>query len=107
MRSIADRGVRIAVTAGAAAAADSVDLYGWPRWGVVFPQHIIQGPSGVDSLMVQQTVSAIAGGDTKLIAVADRSVDLRDLAALHIDYVMSPTSAEITSDSDLLYQLNR
>ena len=57
--------------------------------------------------MVQQPVSAIAGGDTKLIAVADRSVDLRDLAALHIDYVMSPTSAEITSDSDLLYQLNR
>lgn len=107
LRSIADRGVKIAVTAGAAAAADSVDLYGWPRWGVVFPQHIIQGPSGVDSLMVQQTVSAIAGGDTKLIAVADRSVDLRDLAALHIDYVMSPTSAEITSDSDLLYQLNR
>ena len=41
------------------------------------------------------------------IAVADRSVDPRDLAALHIDYVMSPTSAEITSDSDLLYQLNR
>ena len=56
--------------------------------------------------MVQQTVSAIAGGDTKLIAVADRSVDLRDLAALHIDYVMSPTRAEFTSDSDLLYPLN-
>ncbi|MEL0282856.1 MAG: hypothetical protein VXA76_10180, partial [Actinomycetota bacterium] len=107
LRTVADRGVNIAVTAGAAAAADSTDLYGWPRWGVVFPQHIIQGPNGVDSLMVQQTVSAIAGSDTKLIAVADRSVDLRDLTSLHINFTMSPHGGEITSDSDLLHELNR
>ena len=107
LRTVADRGVNIAVTAGAAAAADSTDLYGWPRWGVVFPQHIIQGPNGVDSLMVQQTVSAIAGSDTKLIAVADRSVDLRDLTSLHINFMMSPHGAEVTSDSDLLHELNR
>ena len=57
--------------------------------------------------MVQQTVSAIAGGDTKLIAVADRNVDLRDLTSLHINFTMSPHGAEISSDSDLLHELNR
>jgi hypothetical protein len=56
---------------------------------------------------VQQTVSAIAGSDTKLIAVADRNVDLRDLTSLHINFTMSPHSGEITSDSDLLHELNR
>lgn len=90
LRLLADRGVNIAVTAGAAAAADPGDLYGWRRWAVVLPQHVVQGPNGVDSLTVQQTASAIAGPDTHLIAVADAHVDLRELSAVNVHWTIDP-----------------
>lgn len=90
LRLLADRGVNLAVTAGAAAAADPSDLYGWRRWAVIFPQHVAQGPSGVDALTIQQTASAIAGPDTHLIAVADANVDLRELNAMNVHWVIDP-----------------
>ena len=68
LRLLSDRGVQIAVTAAAAAAADPTDLFGWQRWAVFFPTHVVQGPAGVDGLTIQQTASAIATHDTRLIA---------------------------------------
>ncbi len=49
------------------------DLFGWQRWAVFFPAHIVQGPGGVDGLTIQQTASAIATHDTRLIADGRRS----------------------------------
>ena len=90
LRVLADRGVHVAVTAGAAAAADPVDLDGWRRWAVIFPQQLMQGTQGVDVLTVQQTASAIAGPTTRLIGIADANVDLRDLEATNIQLVVRP-----------------
>lgn len=92
LRLLADRGVNIAVTAGAAAGADPNDLFGWRRWGIIFPPHIAQGPSGVDALTIQQTASAIATQDTHLIAVADDRVDVRELRAANVTWVTDPRS---------------
>lgn len=90
LRLLADRGINIAVTAGAAAAADPTDLFGWQRWAVFFPQHVVQGPSGVDGLTIQQTASAIATHDTRLVAVADERADSRELAAHNVHWLVDP-----------------
>ena len=90
LRLLTDRGLHVAVTAGAATAADPTDLYGWQRWGIVFPQHVAQGPSGVDGLTVQQTASAIATHDTRLIAVADDTADSRALIAHNLRWAIDP-----------------
>lgn len=90
LRLLSDRGIHIAVTAAAAAGADPVDLYGWLRWGVVFPQHVMQGPAGLDGMTIQQTASAIATRDTRLIGVTDGRIDPRELAAHGIGWTMSP-----------------
>ncbi len=80
LRLLTDRGLGIAVTAAAAAEADPVDLFGWQRWGIVFPRHLVSGPAGVDSLTIQQTVSVIAGHGTRLIARTGADTDRRELA---------------------------
>jgi hypothetical protein len=80
LRLISDRGVHLAVTAAAAAGTEPGDLFGWPRWAIVFPRHVVQSPSGVDGMTVQQTVSAIATSQTRLIGIADQAADMRDLA---------------------------
>lgn len=90
LRLIADRGVHIAVSAAVAASADGPDLAGWQRWAVLFPQHVAQGPGGVDGLLIQQTASAIAGRDTRLVAVADDRVDTRALAANNVRWTVDP-----------------
>ena len=96
LRLLADRGVRIAVTAGAAAAADPTDLFGWQRWAVFLPAHVVQGPGGVDTLTIQQTASAIASHETHLVAVADDRVDTRELAISNVHWAVDP---HITHDS--------
>lgn len=73
LRTLADRGVRISVTAAAAANATNDDLSGWPRWAIVFPASVIDR-GGLDTLFIHQTVSAIAGPDTHLIAEATPQV---------------------------------
>lgn len=93
LRLLADRGVHIAVTAGAAAAADPSDLYGWQRWAVLFPPHVVQGPGGVDALTIQQTASAIANMTTHLIALTTGNVDARELSANNIHWTLDPASA--------------
>lgn len=93
LRLLADRGINIAVTAGAAAAADPTDLFGWQRWAVFFPQHVSQGPSGVDGLTIQQTASAIGTHDTRLIAVTDDRADTRELALNNVHWVVDPQHA--------------
>ena len=69
LRTLADRGVRISVTAAAAVNAASDDLAGWRRWAIVFPATVVDRGS-VDTLFIHQTVSAIAGPDTHVIAEA-------------------------------------
>jgi hypothetical protein len=91
LRLLSDRGLHIAVTAAAAAGADPTDLFGWQRWAVVFPQHVIQGAAGIDGLTIQQTASAIAGHDTRLIAVADVWADPRDLIENNISLAIDPS----------------
>jgi hypothetical protein len=91
LRTLADRGVNIAVTAAAAAAADPTDLFGWQRWAILLPQHVTQGPAGVDGLTIQQTASAIATHDTRLVAVADDRVDTRELATHNVFWAVDPT----------------
>jgi hypothetical protein len=84
LRLLSDRGLSIAMTASAAAAADPTDLVGWQRWAVIFPQHVVQGPNGIDGLTIQQTASAVATHDTRLIAIADEWIDTRELALHNI-----------------------
>jgi hypothetical protein len=91
LRLLTDRGLNVAVTAAAAAAADPTDLFGWQRWGVVFPQHVVQGPAGIDALTIQQTTSAIATHDTRLIGIADQFADPRELAEHTILWTLDPT----------------
>jgi hypothetical protein len=93
LRLLIDRGLHVAVTAAAAAAADPADLYGWPRWALVFPQHVIQGPSGLDALTVQQTATAIATRETHLIGVTDGIADPRDLVEHAVLWTIDPTES--------------
>jgi len=93
LRLLVDRGLHIAVTAAAAAAADPADLYGWPRWAIVFPQHVVQGPNGLDALTIQQTSTAIATRDTHLIGMADDFADVRALAEHSVLWALDPTQA--------------
>ena len=102
LRLLADRGLAIAVTAGAAAAADPSDLYGWQRWAVLFPQHVAQGSGGVDALTIQQTVSAIANHETHLIAVSDSSADVRELSANNVHWVIDPGPGIIVESAQTL-----
>lgn len=88
LRLLADRGVSIAVTAGAAAAADPADLQGWQRWAILLPNHVVQGPSGVDGLTIQQTASAIATHDTHLVAIGDDRLDTRALAEHNVHWAL-------------------
>ncbi len=90
LRLLSDRGMHIAVTAAAAAGADPTDLYGWRRWAVIFPPQVVQGPGGIDGLTIQQTASAIAGRETRLIAMADAWVEPRELAEHNIHLTMDP-----------------
>ena len=92
LRLLSDRGLHIAVTSEAAAGADPGDLLGWHRWGIVFPSSVVQAPEGVDGLTVQQTVSAMATRDTRLIGIADERVDLRDLALHSIGWILDPAT---------------
>lgn len=81
LRMLADRGLQIAVTAAAAASANSSDLAGWSRWAIVFPEHVIQGIHGIDELTITQTASAGASSDTRLIGLVNGSIDRRDALA--------------------------
>ncbi len=81
LRLLSDRGVHIAVTAAAAAGSNPADLYGWLRWGIMFPPHMMNGPAGIDAMTIQQTTSAIATRDTRLIGITDDQANERDLAA--------------------------
>lgn len=89
LRLLSDRGVHIAVTAAAAAGADTADLFGWLRWAIVFPQHVIQGAGGIDGMTIQQTTSAIATRGTRLIGIADAIIEHRELAAHSIDCLLT------------------
>ena len=77
LRMLADRGLNIAVTAAAAAAANSGDLAGWSRWAIVFPPHVMQGTHGVDELTISQTASAGATSETRMIGMVNESIDMR------------------------------
>lgn len=90
LRVLADRGISIAVTAAAAAGADAGDLFGWQRWAIVFPQSLLQGAAGLDSLTIQQTVTAIASTGTRLIGQVDRHADARELHRHGIRLTMEP-----------------
>ena len=96
LRLLSDRGLSIAMTSGAAAAADPADLIGWQRWGVIFPQHVVQGPNGIDGLTIQQTASAVATHDTRLIAVADEWVDTRELALNNVRLTVDPKHPHVS-----------
>jgi len=93
LRLLIDRGLHVAVTAAAAAAADPSDLYGWPRWAIVFPQHVVQGPNGLDALTIQQTSTAMATRETHLIGVADTLADPRELVEHSVMWTVDPTQA--------------
>ena len=73
--------------------ADPTDLFGWQRWGIFFPTHVVQGASGVDGLTIQQTASAIATHDTHLVAIADDRADTRQLAVHNIHWGVDPVHA--------------
>jgi hypothetical protein len=92
LRILADGGLNIAVTSAAAAAAEPTDLFGWQRWGILFPQHVVQGRMGIDSLTVQQTMSAIATHDTRLIGMADQYADPRELLESGIGWTIDPAT---------------
>ena len=90
LRLLADRGVRIALTAAAAAGVDQQDLFGWNRWSIIFPRPMLQTREGVDALTIQQTVSAIATHETVLVGVVDDTADARGMAESNIRWVMNP-----------------
>jgi ABC-type Co2+ transport system permease subunit len=88
LRLLGDRGVGIAMTAGAAATADGSDLDGWQRWAVLLPERVFAGDSGIDRLTIQQTVAAIATRDTRLIAETSRPTSTESLADYGIRLVL-------------------
>ena len=88
LRMLADRGLNIALTAAAAASANSSDLAGWPRWAIVFPTHVMQGTHGIDELTITQTASAGASAGTRLIGMVIGSIDARDALANGISAVL-------------------
>jgi hypothetical protein len=96
LRLLSDRGLSIAMTASAAAAADPADLVDWQRWAVIFPQHVVQGPNGIDGLTIQQTASAVATHDTRLIAQTDEWVDTRELALHNIRLTVDPKHPHVS-----------
>lgn len=83
---LADRGVRIALTATAAAAAEARDLQGWTRSMIVFPTHVLR--DGIDVLTIRQTASAVAGPSTRFAVLTPDSVDVRMLAGAGISAVI-------------------
>ena len=101
LQLLADRGVKVAVTAAAAATADPGDLYGWQRWAIVLPPRLVSGPQGVDGLLIQQTVSAIASSETRLIAVTERPTDTGSLEEHGISWVLD-RSVDGTSLDDAI-----
>jgi len=88
LRLLSDRGVGIAMTAGAAATADGSDLEGWHRWAVILPERLITADSGIDRLTIQQTVAAIATHETRLIAHSHRPVIAEFLADHRIRMIL-------------------
>ncbi len=85
---LADRGVRIALSAEAAAHTDPDDLLGWARWGVLLP--VIDGhPTALDGLSVQQVMSALSSHDTRLVAEVATRADEHRLRSQGIELVTS------------------
>ena len=93
LRLLADRGIGVAVTAAAAATVAQPDLYGWQRWGIVFPQHVMAGKDGIDGLTIQQTASAIATHGTLLIGIVDRLPDGRQMETNNVGLVIDRGAA--------------
>lgn len=89
LRMLADRGLNIAVTAAAAASANSGDLAGWSRWAIVFPTHVIQGSHGIDELTISQTASAGASAGTRLIGMVTGAINMREAQAQGISAVIA------------------
>lgn len=73
LRTLHDRGVRIAVTSAAAAQALGEDQSGWRPWAIFFPASVVQH-GRLDALLIHQTVSAFSGPDTHLVAEAATQV---------------------------------
>ncbi len=92
-RTLNDRGVRIAVTAAAAAHAASSDLDGWRPWAIVFPASVVQH-GRLDALLIHQTVSALAGPATHLIAEAN-PLSLERING-DIDWALDPSPGYLT-----------
>jgi hypothetical protein len=94
LRMLADRGLSIAVTAAAAASANSGDLAGWSRWAIVFPTHVMQGARGIDELTISQTASAGASFGTQLIGIVSGRIDMREAQANGISAVIAEHSVD-------------
>lgn len=88
LRMLVDRGFKIAVTSGAVATASPADLAGWQRWGVVLNSHLLDGPRGVDSLAIQQSITALAGAETRVVGEISRGIDPAILRAQQIEWVL-------------------
>lgn len=101
LRTLVDRGLRIAVTAAAAAGADGSDLVGWRPWGIVFPLQVMQSDHGIDSLVIQQTSSACAGQQTRLIGCVDRPVDRDEAAECDISATLNINATSRTVEAAL------
>ena len=93
LRLLADRGIGVAMTAAAAATVSQQDLYGWQRWAIVFPPHIMAGKDGIDGLTIQQTASAIATHGTHLIGVVDRLPDGRQMETNNVGMIVDRGAA--------------
>ncbi|MGI9135535.1 MAG: hypothetical protein ACR2JS_00530, partial [Candidatus Nanopelagicales bacterium] len=89
LRMLADRGLNIAVSAAAAASANSGDLSGWSRWAIIFPTHVMQGTHGIDELAISQTASAGATSETLLIGLVSESIDMREAQACGVSAVIA------------------
>lgn len=98
LRLLADRGFHIALTAGAAATADPMDLTGWRRWGLIVGSHVLDGPRGIDALTIQQTLSALAGVGTRVIGMVDGPVDEGSLKSHQINWVIDSRQSSVTFD---------